>query len=996
MSKTLFTASTTWQGPMDTEPVVYFGGITQNLNDNIILVDSYDSDYPAGTAFKLIGNSKNDLGRLYKPFSKDNIVLTNVPEDINYKIDDEKNLLIFPSTFLLSSSEISNIKCKYYENFASIFKSNLVTFEKVIDFRLLKERSISAMLSTDDGIFIACTCGSLWFYDGFVLKGPIFKIEDDGDLPASSLIKHKFPHEDEEYIYIASDEKPRLYRSKISNAKNGIEWEIVYNQGQLAASTGGILSMTSALNKIFLGCRNNKVLIYSRDNEIVLSESTDFLSDSLIETNIPVETLTEVNLKSDNLNDFEPIVSDIKCIESTRNQVFLGLSNKSEIWSYSELLLDNPELQENWAHFKFDEIFKNDPAPAQYYSYNSNTFSRNDSNLGIARYYDDNSRSYIKEALILKGNTLSSTGVTVDGMRLFEFSNGSDWEQAQLINLPDQDFIMIQCASTQEITNLSNITIIDGYELKNYDYVLLKNQPTEITTEIANGIYQFLNGTLSKNENFIINENSILLGFYIQNGSINKNHRYFCTVSSYNSENPIFNKSKYTFEIELRNLVNSSATASSNFKTAGVLNSILDNEERILSSTGYTGYQGFEIADSYGVIKLQMNHEILKLESGNKIIEKELPVFGNYKNWIFSSGSSLAATTDNWKINNFVSSLIGTTEAVTDSFSNTYNRYMLRLTPSLRGNPAIEINNLNLELDPDATLNLRVRISPQNSYGFNESYLKAYWADSSYDYVQSSAKLIETSDDFKEYILKPAWKNKIDNLKIEFVNLPESTSRPTYIDIDYIKIINEKILFDLNNSFSKVRITVEDKDIKVWLGKQSYPFINAKNFISLENYNNKYLNPDIVENNYNKQFIRFGKIDSNSGNSLFAYSGMSFYVGEAYSPISKKIFNFKNMQKLSSTGGIRFFAFHDGTIYCATDGFDSNNVNVSPDDRQSKIFAYDVNSNSWSKKDLTFERKQLFNDDGTYNLLGIVRPLNLISYKGLLYMSGQYANIKVV
>ncbi len=27
----------------------------------------------------------------------------------------------------------------------------------------------------------------------------------------------------------------------------------------------------------------------------------------------------------------------------------------------------------------------------------------------------------------------------------------------------------------------------------------------------------------------------------------------------------------------------------------------------------------------------------------------------------------------------------------------------------------------------------------------------------------------------------------------------------------------EKILFDLNNSFSKVRITVEDKDIKVYI-----------------------------------------------------------------------------------------------------------------------------------------------------------------------------------
>lgn len=69
--------------------------------------------------------------------------------------------------------------------------------------------------------------------------------------------------------------------------------------------------------------------------------------------------------------------------------------------------------------------------------------------------------------------------------------------------------------------------------------------------------------------------------------------------------------------------------------------------------------------------------------------------------------------------------------------------------------------------------------------------------------------------------------------------------------------------------------------------------------------------------------------------------------------------------------------------------------NVNPDDRQAKIYQYDSTTESWINENLTFERKKIFNNDGTYNLYGIVRPITAISYKGLLYMSGQYGNIKV-
>lgn len=992
MSKTFFTASSLWKGPDDKEKVVYFSGITQKRYSNLILEDSLDPDYPSGTAFKLIGNSENDLGRVYQPFSTDNLIISNIPNTVSYGIDDDKNLVIFPENFVLSSSEVSVIKCKLIKNYASIFKSNLVSFDSVVDFSILREKSITSMLSTDDGIFLAGVSGKVWFYDGYVIKGPVFITSDQENLPATCLLQHKFYHEDESYIYVASDVKPRLYRSKVSNARFGTDWEQVYAEGELASSSGGILSMTSGMNKIFLGCRDNKVLKYTRTNGIVLVEPDDFVSTELIETDNPIESLETIYLNSNNLNDFEPKYSDIRCLENARNQIFAGLSNKSEIWSYTEIPQENPANSENWANYYFDEVFRNDPAPAQYYSYNSSTFSRNDTNLATSKFIDNSSKNYVKESIVIKGNTLSSTGNTVLGQRFFEFSDGSDWEQALRLNLPSQEFIELHCATTSELSSLTDNTIIDGYELQKFDFVLVKDQTSEST--ITNGIYRYVDGSLQIYNNFIVNTNSTILGFYIKNGNINGKSRYFITVDNFQNNNFEFYKSKYSFEIEAKNLGNTKAIDCTTLDECVYLNTLVDNDERYLSATGYTGYQGVEIADLYGIYNFQFNNNNFKLSSGNKTIEKTLPSFGLDKSWIFSS-SGLAATTEGWTSLNYVTSMIGTTESVSDFYSNNYLRYMLRITPSLFGDPSIEYKNLNLEVDPESEVKIRARLTPVSSFGFENSKIKLSWSTNNSSYVNSISTQIETNDDFVEYTLAPIWKDTVENLKLEFTSLPENSDRPTNIDIDYIKIENSFKAFDLNKMFSKIRVNVEDRDIKVWLGNQEYPFIYAKNFISLDNYNQKYLDRDLVVNNYTKPYIKFGKIDNKGGNSLFAFSRMSFIVGENYEPVAKKILNFQNSQKLTSTGGVRLFTYHDGTLYCATDGFDSNNVNINPDDRQSKLFSFDKDSFSWKWDQLSFDRLKIDNNDGTYSLLGIVRPVNGISYKGNLYLSGQYANIKV-
>lgn len=999
MSKSLFTASTTWKGPYDIEKVVYFSGITQHIYSDLKLVNSYDEAYPENTAFKLVGTSSSDFDRVYDPFSTDNLILSNIDDSVSYKIDDDKNLVIFPSSYTLEGTDLTNVKAKLYKNYASIFKSNIVSFEPLIDFRNLKEKAITSMVSSTDGIYLSGVSGKIWFYDGYVIKGPIFTTEDDIALPATALLKHRFSHESEDYLYVSSDEKPRLFRSKLSLAKNGTDWEEVYASGELAASSGGILSMASAMNKIFIGCRNNKILIYSRTNEIVLSDPIDLVSETIVETDTPTETLTTITISSNDVDDFEPAYSDIKCLDNAKNIVFAGLSNKSEIYSYQEITQNNPDNFENWVSFNFNEVFRNDPAPAQYYSYNSSTLSKNDSNLASAKYYYNtgfgSSGRYVKEAIVLKGSTLSSTGTTVNGQRLFEFSDGSDWEQALRLNLPDQEFINLQCASNSAITSLTETTEVDGYVLKNYDLVLLKDQTNSGTEGIFNGIYRFEAGTLVSYKSFTFAEGITKIGFYIQNGYVNGRSRLFISKDNFESDIYTFYKNKYTLEFEIRNLYNSAATACTVLDECRYLNAVLDNEERILSSTGFTGYQGFEIGDLYGIVNIQLNNDTIKVTSGSNTITKTLPTYGSYKNWNFSSTAGTAVTNNGWTSSEYISSIGATIQTITDFLGQSYNQYLLRITPSTYGNPSIIASDINVDIDPEAVLKLRVKMTPPSLFGFEDAKIRLYWAELNSDFSNTVTTPIVTSDDFVEYTIEPMWKGNINSLKIEFVNLPESSLRPTYIDVDYIKLINENIIFDINNVFSNIRVGVEDRDLKIWFGKQDYPYIYSKNFITLDNYSPKYLNPNLTTYIFNKPYIRFGKIDNFGGDSLFAYSKLSFIVGDVYEPVQKLVQNFHLSQKLPSTGGVRMFSYHDGSIYCATDGFDSNNVDVNPDDRQSKLFYYNADQSFWNKSEATFERKRINNSDGTYQLLGLVRPLNMISYKGILYLSGNYQNIKV-
>ena len=447
MIATLFTACCLWKGPNDTEEKIYFAGISKKKYTNVSLVDSLDSSYATGTAFKLVGTNSDDLGRVYKVSTQDEITI-NISSDINYGIDDYNGYIIFEQS--ISTTNVSVTIEKYY---ASIHTSNLVTFNKLIDLEKLNERAITSMVSTTTGIYLAGISGKIWFYDGEYVRGPVFILQDNSvDISASCMISHQFEHESESYLYVASDSKPRLFRAKLSSAYDGSEWEQVYPQGELAASSGGILSMVSAYNKLFLGCLDKKVHKYSRTKVVSLSQPTNLITEEVIVSETETETLTTSTLISNNISDYEALNFGIRCLSVGKNQVFAGIDKKPEVWSYSEIPLSNPSLDENWTTYHFDEVFLNDPAPAQFYSYDNNTLSRNDENLAIARFPNFHSPKGFDDFLVIKGTTETSTGATAYGSRLFEISEGSDWEQLLSEILPDQDFIDVKAASFEAIS----------------------------------------------------------------------------------------------------------------------------------------------------------------------------------------------------------------------------------------------------------------------------------------------------------------------------------------------------------------------------------------------------------------------------------------------------------------------------------------------------------------------------------------------------------------
>ena len=406
------------------------------------------------------------------------------------------------------------------------------------------------------------------------------------------------------------------------------------------------------------------------------------------------------------------------------------------------------------------------------------------------------------------------------------------------------------------------------------------------------------------------------------------------------------------------------------------------------SSSGYVeipdanlGYQGIEVSDGYRQYKLEFNSSNIRLSSGNNLITKALPSYGFIKNWNFYDKRTTSGWINSGYFTNLsVETLSETLPSGTAKVSNSL--YLDELGKT--GNPRISNSNVNITVDINTKVLIKMKINAPSGYTVYSGKIKFSWLYGNGVFENWVSVDIKNNDDFVLYELAPNWYGTIKQVAIELEGLPEQDKRPLNAYIDYIQFVNTNSCFNLNLKPSNVRITTQDKDIQVWLGNQTYPVINMKNFVIADTYKTSVADYDAPK-------IKIGKLSPENDDSMFGYTRLRFIAGETYNPTSKKILELHNTVKFPSAGGVRVLTFHDGALYAICDGMSTNKISDNPDDRQIKIFKYEAANETWKKEEAQFIRKI---DSNTGDILGIIRALTAKSYNQSLYLSGQYGSIK--
>ena len=967
MSNTIFNQSIVWKSKFDTEEMLYLIGITQTKYNLAYLEDSNDPDYASNTAYFLISQDAGSKNRKINLKQTDIITLTGIDGTLNFGIDDSKGLLIFdPLSPITNSSAIS---ASVVKNVASIWKRNQESPQFLIDFTYQNERTVLSVESNSDGLFLGGASGKIWFYDGIKIK-EVFELNINNNLlPAASMTIGQFAHETEPYIYVGSDESAALYRAKLSEAKYGNTWEYITAVG---GDPGGILSMTFAYNKVFMGLRNNQYATYEIYPTLEVIGPETFASDENTQILNEEGIVSVYPLIPDYVSDFANPIFDIQCLEKGNNQIFAGISDRPEVWSYSEIPINNPLNDEEWATQIFDRNFADDPVPSQFYSKGGVTNSRLNANVSHIYVNDFTSPSSLKSAILLTGQTNSETA--------FEFSIGSDWEQILDQTQTQLPYNEVDCATTTNISfSSTSAPIIDGFQMKEGSSILIKNQSTPsengvYTLFYSNGYYSFVRANFNT-------ASSKRVGFLVTNGYVNANSRFLLDVADIETNVFNFYKPAHTIELELFN---------SGYKKY----SNEDNEpywignDQDFSSSGYVeipdanlGYQGIEVSDGYRQYKLEFNSSNIRLSSGNNLITKALPSYGFIKNWNFYD----KRTTSGWINSGYFTNLS------VETLSETLPSGAAKVSNSLyldelgkTGNPRIANYNVNATVDINTKVLIKMKINAPSGYTVYSGKIKFSWLYGNGVFENWVSVDIKNNDDFVLYELAPNWYGTIKQVAIELEGLPEQDKRPLNAYIDYIQFVNTNSCFNLNLKPSNVRITTQDKDIQVWLGNQTYPVINMKNFVIADTYKTSVADYDAPK-------IKIGKLSPENDDSMFGYTRLRFIAGETYNPTSKKILELHNTVKFPSAGGVRVLTFHDGALYAICDGMSTNKISDNPDDRQIKIFKYEAANETWKKEEAQFIRKI---DSNTGDILGIIRALTAKSYNQSLYLSGQYGSIK--
>ena len=435
-----------------------------------------------------------------------------------------------------------------------------------------------------------------------------------------------------------------------------------------------------------------------------------------------------------------------------------------------------------------------------------------------------------------------------------------------------------------------------------------------------------------------------------------------------------------------------------------------DWEQAIVNETVYTvefemkhvsglGSQGFEINDGRYYLDIQLTSSAIKVTSGSKSTTKNLvdlsdivtpfelvsqtyPDKGIQKLWNFSTDSledsnslnpgsgtgASAVTIQGWTNIQFCGLTTGSESETIGTTTQVSNH--LVIDPTNTGSPLIGAKNLtSIMVDTHSLVLIKIRVDPALTYFAPNAKMLFTWSNSpdvteftDYEWFEQP---LTYSSEFKTYILKPSWKGEIRSVYLKFEDIPDSSSRPN-IYIDYIAIVTESGNHQITRDFTPVRVGVDGTSIKVWVGKYENPIIFEDNFLSL------------ASSTYQ---LRFGKTVQNEAASTWSYSRLRYYVGAIVPPVARDIKDFYVSYRFNSTGGVRKFAEHQGSVWALTDGYYTKRLADNPDDHAFKAWSYYPQQQVWKYEDPQTSR---FTGGS-----GIVRPLAVTSFKENLIVAGQ-------
>ena len=854
-SRKLFTCSCTWTAPGDDKEWLYLGGIEFYTYTDYDLIVSNDTQYPNGDAYIVTSTNTNDLGRVVYVRAIDDITITVdgeewtrfVPfggDDLSYgapsksyRVDDERGLIVFCDT--LPDSPVFNVDIS--RKSGVLYRWDGARLELAYDIGGYGEKGILSMLPLNDYIALGGHSGNIWGFDGTVVAPSLFTLtEDDISLPVTFLIRFKFQHENNHYVYAGTSIRPRLYRftAETLDSTSGLEQ---LGTGFLTDTTPG--SLTCAIgeyNKIFIGTDSNKILQYIRENDSELGDTE--------------LSVVESELRSKFIGIDEPYSMPVSSLAAANEQVIAGIGNKPEIWSYSEKKIDQPTTDELWSTTYFDRYFVNNPAPWQFFATDSNQLSggdtqssENDVLITWGAITEPNEELGMRELITLDG--------LADRSVIFRTDEGSDWEQA--------------CADAQNWMMEFSLMHIQG--------------DGQQSVEIADGRYRL----------------------------------------------------RLDFDNTQMTLSSGESTITRNY-------SGWSDDATIMTYTGGVVYP----------------------ERGNKKVWNFAGTSQGNDYGPYWTGEENEGQTEDWLAGDFVipfdNNAAGNIyiESETDTATFARETQSLRVHALLGGNPTIywKTSDEGIEVDNSVYFYVRMRL---NASGFNTNDAKMYMAwspvsnPSPNDFVFSESVDVMADYHFITYKFSPPWTGTMRSIALQISGvisdsdgqvLSMSNEGDYTFDVDYISCNTDLGNNNITDNFTPVRIGVEDKNVRVWVGRKNTPIINESDFLGWPT---------------EKYEIIFGKIAAEEEPSTFGWSYMKFYIGTPLPPIIYKVKDFDLMWRFASSGGVTNMTNYQGALWAFTQGYPRYNAFDNPDSRTAQAYSYNRLGEYWKHETPSMPREDI-------------------------------------